>query len=424
MACRQWILCCAALLTAVGYSALEIENCPSGERKVLEYTTVRVACGQCKDSMAWYVGDDKDKKYVGNCTETNCEVQDKSPFNLKANKPTNPYHSTLIILNISRMDEIVVSCKCDELNNKDSKSCKLIIKVPISIVPGSCSVHLSGSKVYGVCTIQWLHHRDNNTFMCNWRLTYKNKTQDIPHFQDPTTSTTHDFDRYKRRSCKFVAEMPGDEGDYTYSIRVSSHPENHFSKTFYIGSPQTHRTGVSYGIAAAAVILPLIAAVIIVCIVKRRTDIRNWKTQTPSVGYAVPSDNLYTIAATTIENHDEDDYVTLPETIENDVCGPGSSKSPEAGTAAQQASEERKSLPSKITSSRDDCYTNVTGMQTGSGFGIHEGPLRPGYGDPEPDTRVDYAGVDSEDEYNILHVQVHCSTHEDHDNNYSRIHLK
>lgn len=84
---------------------------------------------------------------------------------------------------------------------------------------------------------------------------------------------------------------------------------------------------------------------------KPYVDIRNRNTQTASVAYAVPSGNVYTIVATTIEDHDEDEYVTLPETIENDVCGP------QAGTAAQQASEERKSLPSKITSRRGKTHS-------------------------------------------------------------------
>lgn len=115
----------------IGHStALEIKNCSSGERNVIEYTTVRVACGKCKESMAWYVDDDKDKKYVGDCNKINCAVQDKSAFNLNTNKATNKLYSTLIISNISRMDTIVVRCKCigSSYDDKGSASCKLIIK--------------------------------------------------------------------------------------------------------------------------------------------------------------------------------------------------------------------------------------------------------------------------------------------------------
>ncbi|XP_025100477.1 uncharacterized protein LOC112567846 [Pomacea canaliculata] len=114
----------------------------------------------------------------------------------------------------------------------------LKVAVPVSIVRSSCSVQLSKWKVQGVCTIQWLEM--NNTPVCRWRYFYQSrgygsssvspKSVDLGEFQGSSTFVTVDSIRYKRRNCTFEQTMPLLENDYSYSIRVSSHPDDQFSK--------------------------------------------------------------------------------------------------------------------------------------------------------------------------------------------------
>ncbi|XP_025102284.1 uncharacterized protein LOC112568924 [Pomacea canaliculata] len=239
-----WTVYCVLLLS--GCSALSIQQCSSGKQYVYEQSTVHLSCGQCSDKIQWFVRGNNDQrdKYVGECTEITCNVEDNSAFRLAADTSNKLYSSKLDIINIQRLDPLHVSCWCYRLytNNfygsyysKASDSCKLIT-VPISIVQGSCSVQLSGWKVSGVCTVQWLDGQ--TTPMCKWSLNYKSGERELHHLQGPTTSDQRGSSSYNTRNCTLEVDMPVDDGDYTYSVTVPSHPADRFSKTLRIEQPE------------------------------------------------------------------------------------------------------------------------------------------------------------------------------------------
>ncbi|XP_025101699.1 uncharacterized protein LOC112568579 isoform X3 [Pomacea canaliculata] len=100
------------------------------------------------------------------------------------------------------------------------------------IVPESCSVEMSGWSVSGWCTLEWMNN--HNMPNCTWRLLYQNKIQSL---QGSTNSVGHDSQDYRRVKCSFVHKIPAEDGNYTYSISISSHPADQYSKTFQIEKP-------------------------------------------------------------------------------------------------------------------------------------------------------------------------------------------
>ncbi|XP_025102255.1 uncharacterized protein LOC112568911 [Pomacea canaliculata] len=244
MTFKVWTVYFILLLS--GCSALSIQQCTSGEKYINEQTTVHLRCGQCSDKIQWYVRGDNDQrdKYVGECTKVTCNVEDNSAFRLAANMRKKFYSSELDIINIQRRNPLHVSCWCYRFYTnlfytkyyfEASASCKLIT-VPISIVHGSCSVQLSGWKVSGVCTVQWLDGQTTPT--CKWSLKYKSGESGLHHLQGPTSSVQRGSTWYNTRNCTFEVDMPVDDGDYTYSVTVPSHPADRFSKTLRIEQPE------------------------------------------------------------------------------------------------------------------------------------------------------------------------------------------
>lgn len=61
----------------------------------------------------------------------------------------------------------------------------------------------------------------------------QNKREKIPGVQGIANGKLTDPVYYI--NCSFVHRMPVITGNYTFSIDVSSHPEDQFSKSFYIG---------------------------------------------------------------------------------------------------------------------------------------------------------------------------------------------
>ncbi|XP_025102256.1 uncharacterized protein LOC112568912 [Pomacea canaliculata] len=243
MTFKVWTVYFILLLS--GCSALSIQQCSSGQQYVYEQTTAHLSCGQCSDKIQWFVrgNNDQGKKYVGECVKVTCNVEDNSAFRLAADTRSKPYISVLDIINIQRGDPLHVSCTCYRFYTRylhtgyrleASALCKLIT-VPISIVHGSCSVQLSGWKVFGVCTVQWLDGEIDPT--CKWSLKDKSGARDLPDLQGPTTSDQRGSTRYNTRNCTFEVDMPVDDGDYTYTVTVPFHPEDRFSKTLYIVQP-------------------------------------------------------------------------------------------------------------------------------------------------------------------------------------------
>ncbi|XP_025102708.1 uncharacterized protein LOC112569198 isoform X2 [Pomacea canaliculata] len=108
----------------------------------------------------------------------------------------------------------------------------LKVAVAVTIVPTSCSVQLSGWKVYGMCTVKRVVGRKNR--MCKWNMKNKNNTEEFQGFVGYTYMYS---ENYVKETCAFLREIPVDNGNYTYSISESSHPADQWGKTIYIEKP-------------------------------------------------------------------------------------------------------------------------------------------------------------------------------------------
>ncbi|XP_025100463.1 uncharacterized protein LOC112567843 isoform X2 [Pomacea canaliculata] len=236
--CGSWILCVGALLASPVRSALYINDCSSGVRDVTEDTDVSFTCGQYTDQIEWSSFDGYGtKNYIGRCNDDGCTSLNGSPFFLREKEISKmKYESTLSIRNVTRHQDF--SLRCNEGNI--TATCRLRVIVPVSIVPETCQVQLSGWKVYGVCTIQWLD-TINDIPDCWWSFSYQSSPptapDDLKGLLSSSIFVTVGSVRYKRRSCSFEQDMPVIAGYYNYSISVSSHPDDQFSKVLLIVRP-------------------------------------------------------------------------------------------------------------------------------------------------------------------------------------------
>ncbi|XP_025100474.1 uncharacterized protein LOC112567845 isoform X2 [Pomacea canaliculata] len=238
--CGSWILCVGALLGLPVCTGLYIHDCPSGVRDVTEDTEVSFTCGQYTHQVEWSSFDGSDywtMKDIGLCSGNVCTSLNGSIFFLQVKAISGKkYESTLCIRNLTRHQDF--SLRCSEGNIV--ATCKLQVVVPVSIVPKTCQVQLSGWKVYGVCTIQWLDTKKDIP-NCLWRVShqssYQTTTDDLKGLLSSSSFVTVDSVRYKRRNCSFEQDMPVISGDYSYSIRVSSHSDDQFSESLHIVRP-------------------------------------------------------------------------------------------------------------------------------------------------------------------------------------------
>lgn len=85
---------------------------------VNEETTEHLSCGECMYNIRWFVTGDNDQseKFVGECFQTKCYVNDNSAFRLAAEMRNEVFSSVLDIIKIQQREPLHVSCRCHEFH--------------------------------------------------------------------------------------------------------------------------------------------------------------------------------------------------------------------------------------------------------------------------------------------------------------------